>query len=91
MVNNDCCAGIPSMLRVSKHNAACSSLTEAFVCVCLVCVASSFHPQVVHGDIKPENLLVSSNGELKISDFGCSRWASCVGHMAAWLKLNPLA
>lgn len=29
--------------------------------------------QVVHGDIKPENLLVSSNGELKISDFGCSR------------------
>jgi len=31
--------------------------------------------QVVHGDIKPENLLVSSNGELKISDFGCSRCA----------------
>jgi serine/threonine protein kinase len=29
--------------------------------------------QVVHGDLKPENLLVSSNGELKISDFGCSR------------------
>jgi serine/threonine protein kinase len=33
------------------------------------------HVQVVHGDIKPENLLVSSNGELKISDFGCSRCA----------------
>jgi len=33
-----------------------------------------FH-KVVHGDIKPENMLVSSNGELKISDFGCSRWA----------------
>jgi serine/threonine protein kinase len=31
--------------------------------------------QVVHGDIKPENLLVSANGELKISDFGCSRCA----------------
>ena len=29
--------------------------------------------KVVHGDIKPENLLVSSSGELKISDFGCSR------------------
>jgi [calcium/calmodulin-dependent protein kinase] kinase len=28
---------------------------------------------IVHGDIKPENMLVSSNGELKISDFGCSR------------------
>ncbi|KAF6252984.1 kinase-like domain-containing protein [Scenedesmus sp. NREL 46B-D3] len=33
-----------------------------------------FH-KVVHGDIKPENLLVSSSGELKISDFGCSRMA----------------
>eukprot|EP00879_Flechtneria_rotunda_P011490 GHRR01012003.1.p1 GENE.GHRR01012003.1~~GHRR01012003.1.p1 ORF type:complete len:620 (+),score=143.61 GHRR01012003.1:839-2698(+) len=31
--------------------------------------------KVVHGDIKPENLLVSANGELKISDFGCSRMA----------------
>ena len=29
--------------------------------------------RVVHGDIKPENLLVSATGELKISDFGCSR------------------
>ncbi|KAI8474002.1 MAG: kinase-like domain-containing protein [Monoraphidium minutum] len=31
--------------------------------------------KVVHGDVKPENLLVSANGELKISDFGCSRMA----------------
>lgn len=29
--------------------------------------------KVVHGDIKPENLLLSATGELKISDFGCSR------------------
>lgn len=37
--------------------------------------------QVVHGDIKPENLLVSSNGELKISDFGCSRCVhTCILH-----------
>jgi serine/threonine protein kinase len=38
--------------------------------------------QVVHGDLKPENLLVSSNGELKISDFGCSR----CGHGCGWLQ-----
>lgn len=35
--------------------------------------------KVVHGDLKPENLLVSSNGELKISDFGCSRCGRCWG------------
>lgn len=28
---------------------------------------------VVHADLKPENLLVSASGELKISDFGSSR------------------
>ncbi|KAG0586979.1 hypothetical protein KC19_2G132100 [Ceratodon purpureus] len=28
---------------------------------------------VVHGDIKPENLLISGDGSIKICDFGCSR------------------
>lgn len=46
-----------------------------------------FH-KVVHGDIKPENLLVSSNGELKISDFGCSRWVQCQQEWCSKLVRN---
>jgi serine/threonine protein kinase len=30
---------------------------------------------VMHGDLKPENMLVSAAGALKIADFGSSRYA----------------
>lgn len=29
--------------------------------------------RVVHGDLKPENVLVSATGTVKLSDFGCSK------------------
>ncbi len=31
-------------------------------------------PEWRTADLKPENLLLMANGELKISDFGCSQW-----------------
>uniref|UniRef100_A0A0N5A1V5 non-specific serine/threonine protein kinase n=1 Tax=Parastrongyloides trichosuri TaxID=131310 RepID=A0A0N5A1V5_PARTI len=42
-----------------------SELTEALTYI------HSFH--IIHRDVKPENLLVSANGHIVLSDFGCSK------------------
>lgn len=37
------------------------------------CIVSAIKQNIVHGDIKPDNLLVTGNGTVKIGDFSVSQ------------------
>ncbi|KAF5829050.1 hypothetical protein DUNSADRAFT_16634 [Dunaliella salina] len=45
---------------------------------------------VVHGDLKPENLLVNTEGKLKIADFGSARWLFFPSEMSISPALQDL-
>lgn len=70
------------------------SLQRALDLIVQLCQAVSYLHEhgMVHGDIKPENLLVTSQGQLKLIDFGIADWAASSALQArpTTLKGTPL-
>ena len=58
-----------------KHGAGLRERIELFLQVCDA-VAYAHGQGVIHCDIKPENVLVSHEGDIKVADFGLARAAS---------------
>lgn len=46
---------------------------------CTEGLAAAHHEGIVHGDIKPENIMIVPSGDVKLLDFGVSRWSGSSG------------
>ncbi|KAA1067154.1 hypothetical protein PGT21_013073 [Puccinia graminis f. sp. tritici] len=48
-------------------------IAKGYVCQIILALDYLHENNIIHGDLKPENLLVSANGYLKLADFGLAR------------------
>ncbi|CAM9907891.1 unnamed protein product, partial [Hapterophycus canaliculatus] len=71
-----------------------SNILKSFLYQLLRGVAYCHHHRVLHRDLKPQNLLINREGELKLADFGLARafgipvrrWAAALGGFKSYYK-----
>ena len=60
-------------LTISQNGRFSEELTKFYACQLILALDCCHKVNILHRDVKPENILLSSNGYIKLSDFGISK------------------
>ncbi len=75
-----------SVDRLLERQGALSPQVASYICICVARALSYAHSKnVIHRDVKPGNILISSQGEVKLTDFGISMDSSLSTSLSGYL------